>query len=452
MTQYLGLDVSLKETKLHVLDEAGNRVWRGRCATEPAAISAAVRRYAPIRVVSAVGRKPPHDGRARVRPPKILCAVRIGRYEPTRIASPTSRQGHRDSTSEESTNTVSSLFNLCCGSAECGVEWCARLPHGQHYIEKIVDEQRAIRQRIQFGTRLAMTSYRQIEANRRNALKSTGPKTKSGKQTSRCNAVRHGLTAETVIAALEDAEDYQAFEAAVTADYDAQSAVERELVLRLASALWRLRRATTIETGLFEIQTEHLREHREARQLLPESRGVIHAAFGRAEPDGCAPLHNGTNTTETVPASVTRSDGATEFAKFCVWLTCPTLPSIASADTKSHFGAKRAASSLASMPWIAASHKKEGGVSYFSSKNHRLAKTIVFDIWYYFTAGGSSIHEPEPPVGLPDRVKNRASMSTKAHRSRIWLKHLPPANFVSTPRTHFSMTLRIAKQRCRLFI
>jgi transposase len=47
MTQYVGLDVSLKETKLHVLDEAGNRIWRGRCATDPAAIAAAVRRYAP---------------------------------------------------------------------------------------------------------------------------------------------------------------------------------------------------------------------------------------------------------------------------------------------------------------------------------------------------------------------------------------------------------------------
>jgi len=103
-----------------------------------------------------------------------------------------------------------------------------------------------------------MTSYRQIEANRRNALKSTGPKTEAGKQASRCNALRHGLTAETVIGALEDAEDYEAFEAAITADYDAQSAVERELVLRLASILWRLRRATTMETGLFEIQAQHL--------------------------------------------------------------------------------------------------------------------------------------------------------------------------------------------------
>ena len=100
-----------------------------------------------------------------------------------------------------------------------------------------------------------MSSLKQIEANRRNALKSTGPTTPEGKERSRCNAVRHGLTAETVIAALEDAEDYQAFEAAVIADYDAELAVERELVLRLASVLWRLRRATGIETALFEFVT-----------------------------------------------------------------------------------------------------------------------------------------------------------------------------------------------------
>jgi hypothetical protein len=97
-----------------------------------------------------------------------------------------------------------------------------------------------------------MSSLKQIEANRRNALKSTGPTTPEGKVRSRCNAMRHGLTAETVIAALEDVKDYQAFEAAVIADYDAESAVERELVLRLASVLWRLRRATGIETALFE--------------------------------------------------------------------------------------------------------------------------------------------------------------------------------------------------------
>ena len=107
-----------------------------------------------------------------------------------------------------------------------------------------------------------MTSFRRFEANRRNARRSTGPTSEEGKRRSRCNAVRHGLTAETVIASLEDAEDYKAFEAAVIADYEGQTAVERELVLRLASLLWRLRRATAIETQLLEIQAEALRKDR----------------------------------------------------------------------------------------------------------------------------------------------------------------------------------------------
>jgi hypothetical protein len=75
-----------------------------------------------------------------------------------------------------------------------------------------------------------MSSLRQIEANRRNARLSTGPLTDEGKRRSRQNAVRHGLTAETVIDALEDAEDYAAFQMTVASDYDAQIAAERELV------------------------------------------------------------------------------------------------------------------------------------------------------------------------------------------------------------------------------
>ena len=151
-----------------------------------------------------------------------------------------------------------------------------------------------------------MTSFRQIDANRRNARKSTGPTTKEGKQRSRCNAARHGLTAETVIGALEDADDYRAFEAAIIADYDAQSAVERELVLRLASLLWRLRRSTAIETGLFEIQADHLNEFRRVRELNPGSREIMCAMFG--QPDLASFNHNivsdgATNSIETVSSS-----------------------------------------------------------------------------------------------------------------------------------------------------
>jgi hypothetical protein len=152
-----------------------------------------------------------------------------------------------------------------------------------------------------------MTSYRQIEANRHNALRSTGPRTEAGKQVSRRNAVRHGLTAETVISALEDAEDYKAFEAAITADYDAQSAVERELVLRLASILWRLRRATATETGLFE----------------------IHAVFRRANHvDAHAASHNAVRDIETVPDFGMNVDASNvEFAR--CFLRLANLPNFA---------------------------------------------------------------------------------------------------------------------------
>src|SRR6516225_4169712 len=127
-----------------------------------------------------------------------------------------------------------------------------------------------------------MASFRQIEANRRNASLSTGPVTEEGKRRSRQNALRHGLTAETVIDALEDAQDYAAFEMAVTADYDAPSAVERELVLRLASLLWRLRRATAIESGLFKIQAEHLLQFRQRRQVHEKRQEIIDSVYQSA--------------------------------------------------------------------------------------------------------------------------------------------------------------------------
>ena len=127
-----------------------------------------------------------------------------------------------------------------------------------------------------------MSTLRQVEANRRNALLSTGPVTEEGKRRSRQNAVRHGLTAETVIDMLEDAEDYAAFEMSVTADYDPQSAVERELILRLASLLWRLRRATAIETGLFEIQARDLLKFRQPQAARDKRQDVIDNMYSHA--------------------------------------------------------------------------------------------------------------------------------------------------------------------------
>jgi hypothetical protein len=109
-------------------------------------------------------------------------------------------------------------------------------------------------------------------ANRLNASRSTGPRTEEGKQRSRQNALRHGLTAETVITALENAADYQKFEASIASDYQPCSAAQCELISRLASLLWRLRRSTSIETGLFQIQAELMGDrnaHSRRRRNVP---------------------------------------------------------------------------------------------------------------------------------------------------------------------------------------
>jgi hypothetical protein len=133
--------------------------------------------------------------------------------------------------------------------------------------------------------------------------------------------------AETVIGLLEDAEDYRQFEAAVAADYEAQSAVERELVLRLASVLWRLRRATMFETGLFEIQAEHLREYRQNRHLLSDScDGIDRRLSEPASTSAYAAAH--CKKIETLLGAIMKSDGsAAEFAR--CFLRLANLPNFA---------------------------------------------------------------------------------------------------------------------------
>jgi hypothetical protein len=127
-----------------------------------------------------------------------------------------------------------------------------------------------------------MTSLRQVEANRRNALKSTGPRSTNGKHASRRNALRHGFTAETVIEPLENFEEYREFEAAILAEYLPQTPVEQELVRRLASLFWRLRRATSIETGLLRMQGEILQAFRSCRQKSLQS-GEVEGAGAFAD-------------------------------------------------------------------------------------------------------------------------------------------------------------------------
>ncbi|MGC1764422.1 MAG: hypothetical protein WA769_15920, partial [Pseudolabrys sp.] len=60
-----------------------------------------------------------------------------------------------------------------------------------------------------------MATEKQLAANRQNAKSSTGPRTEAGKRRSRRNAIRHGLTAQTVIEVYEDTTEYKALQRAV---------------------------------------------------------------------------------------------------------------------------------------------------------------------------------------------------------------------------------------------
>lgn len=95
-----------------------------------------------------------------------------------------------------------------------------------------------------------MTSQKQITASRRNSKKSTGPKTKNGKARSKQNAFKHGLRSVEVLTPDEDPAAYEELRQELKASFAPVGSVEAELVERIASCFWRLRRCGRIEAGV----------------------------------------------------------------------------------------------------------------------------------------------------------------------------------------------------------
>src|SRR6266404_4381395 len=97
------------------------------------------------------------------------------------------------------------------------------------------------------------TSIAQIEANRANCRKSTGPKTAEGRAMSKLNAVKHGiLTAQVVVQGLrvrERRKDFQELRQRLWEELAPVGTVEEMLVDRIATAHWRMRRALMAEAG-----------------------------------------------------------------------------------------------------------------------------------------------------------------------------------------------------------
>ncbi len=118
-----------------------------------------------------------------------------------------------------------------------------------------------------------MTSEKQIRANRRNALKSTGPKTPERKAGVRHNATKHGLLSREVLLPGEDEEALKQLGENLRAELQPLGELENLLMDRIIAAVWRLRRLGRVEAGLFarELYGELTRRaQREARRYERE--------------------------------------------------------------------------------------------------------------------------------------------------------------------------------------
>ena len=95
-----------------------------------------------------------------------------------------------------------------------------------------------------------LATLKQIAANQKNALRSSGPTTREGKAVSRLNAVKHGLTATLSLLPGEDPAEFEQLVAGIRERFAPSDRLQDMLVMRAANLMWRLRRAGYFETSL----------------------------------------------------------------------------------------------------------------------------------------------------------------------------------------------------------
>ncbi|MGA2712859.1 MAG: hypothetical protein ABSG41_07110 [Bryobacteraceae bacterium] len=116
-----------------------------------------------------------------------------------------------------------------------------------------------------------MISDKQLEANRSNALLSTGPKTEEGRKRSSTNALRHGLTGQVTTMNDEDRAAHDKFSEALIRSLAPEGAMETQLAQRIATDSWRLNRASAVEENLFALGL-----HENAGKLCPDDEQPNH--------------------------------------------------------------------------------------------------------------------------------------------------------------------------------
>src|ERR1700722_11961625 len=96
-----------------------------------------------------------------------------------------------------------------------------------------------------------------VDTTPQSATGPTGPRTEEGKKRTRFNALRHGLTGQTVVFSAEEAEHYNQQSERISQHYQPIGPIEEALVRQIADGIWRLDRAASIEHGIFALSLYH---------------------------------------------------------------------------------------------------------------------------------------------------------------------------------------------------
>ena len=101
-----------------------------------------------------------------------------------------------------------------------------------------------------------MATKAQIIANRRNAQKSTGPRTPKGKTIVSRNAVKHGLLARQNVISTEKKADFDIYQNRIFSELAPESPMESILAERVVTLSWRLNRIGCVQAQTIDAMNE----------------------------------------------------------------------------------------------------------------------------------------------------------------------------------------------------
>jgi hypothetical protein len=120
-----------------------------------------------------------------------------------------------------------------------------------------------------------VTSAKQVVANRRNAQKSTGPRTANGKHIASKNALVHGILSGDLMVGTEDPTQFQALLNGLVTDFQPVGTNEIMLTEKMAIALWKMKRLNAVEAA-----------------TIKSAQSITNAKHAIAPPGSLGSLHN----------------------------------------------------------------------------------------------------------------------------------------------------------------